>query len=283
MQNSIGRSSTDLSGAADFLDDSKLLLERASQKIQKSSGFFDQLQSTLIRLEAMTGTLSKISSAAGSSEVDQVAGCRRAAAGLDRTASDLRGMFDDAVGAGSAGKTLRAASAYKTISAAVDAAREAGFHAMDAALEAYAKLNPPDLRTQEGGFMDLGREAEMSRIRSEDLRQEAHGLQRNSADMSHQLERLRVSWRERSVLVAERLRDIDEVMREALRLPGSGQSGDAARAALFSATEALAEAERTWTMAGEAEERVLREMAWRMRELKSFSPEELSNIPRQST
>ncbi len=57
--------------------------------------------------------------------------------------------------------------------------------------------------TARGGGDSLQELSEATRVRSEDLSQEAHGLKRNAEDMGHQLDMLRQKWKEHTVMVRQ--------------------------------------------------------------------------------
>ena len=61
---------------------------------------------------------------------------------------------------------------------------------MDAAALAFKRADPP-------GKDHLGVRAEKSRVRSEDLSQEAEGLRQNSVDMGYQLRKIKNQWQVR--------------------------------------------------------------------------------------
>ena len=120
--------------------------------------------------------------------------------------------------------------------------------------------------------------AERSRVTSEDLSQEAEGLRRNAEDMRYTLRRLRQDWRQHTVLVEQYAREVRGVRREVAALPEVSES---ARAALFSATEAMGEASRVAQRVMQMTLRIKSELRARAREMQSFSPDELNNIPRK--
>ena len=94
----------------------------------------------------------------------------------------------------------------------MDEARDAAFLAADAAVLAYRSADPP-------GQGNLGSRAEKSRVRSEDLIQEAEGLKQNSVDMGHTLMRLHRRWQQHAALMEEYLKDLGIMRRELDRLP----------------------------------------------------------------
>ena len=89
--------------------------------------------------------------------------CQANAEKLYQSAVSLEAMFNNLVGV-NANEALKAANVYQQIISAMDEARDAGFAAMDAALVAYSRSDPP-------GVKDLKIQAEESRVKSEDLSQ----------------------------------------------------------------------------------------------------------------
>ena len=78
---------------------------------------------------------------------------------------------------------------------------------MDAASMAFNRAFPPSKDK-------LGIQAEKSRVKSEDLSQEAEGLLQNAVDMKYRLDKVRNEWKEQSVLIEQYLRNLGMMKRE---------------------------------------------------------------------
>ena len=249
------------------------LISTSREALSSTARQFNNLESALERLEKVRGRAGEaeeeVTSTLESHRVRHVLPCQDHAESLSSSAARLQATFEDHVGDGGE-LALRAAESYRRIAEAARAAQEATLAAMRNALE----LIDVDGEGQ-GDF--LRERAEAGRVRSEDLSQEAHGLKQNAADMGHRVDGLRQRWRERSALMMQYAGQLEEMRWELDRLP---QLGDPAREALFSANEALAEAERTFNGVLQMASRIREELYTRVEEMKSFSPKELSNIPK---
>ena len=170
-------------------------------------------------------------------------------------------------------KTLEAANAYHRITMTVLQSVRASDAAFTLALELIDRVR----QQNEDGY-DLFAQADVGRVKSRDLRQEAEGLRQNSREMQVQVEELILRWQSYILLVSKRHDDLKGVDRELDRLQiVSVLAEDAVR----HSSEALRQASSVHGSVSNVLDRITTELRLRVRELQSFSPEELGNIPRK--
>ena len=125
---------------------------------------------------------------------------------------------------------------------------------------------------------DMYAQADTGRVKSRDLRQEAEGLRQNSQEMQVQIEELILRWQSYILLVSKRQDDLQEVSRDL----------DGLQIVSILAEEAVRQSDSALQNAMTVHENVLNlfhqvtvELRQSVREMQSFSPEELGNIPRK--
>ena len=192
------------------------LIERSSSVLSRAANYFRNLGNAVQRMnrkgDQLEGLEMGISAVVEDYRTRFILPCQAHAEKLTQSAERLKTMFDTAVGASSESEAVRAANVYATIVQALDEAREAAFSAFDAARSAYSSAEPPS-------DLSLKAKAAASRMKSEDLSQEAEGLRQNAVDMKYQLQKLRQEWQERSVLVEQYHKNMGIMNRERQRFP----------------------------------------------------------------
>merc|ERR550532_893886 len=105
-------------------------------------------------------------------------------------------------------KTLEAANAYHSITMTVLQSVRASDAAFTLAIELIERVS----RQDERGY-DLFAQADVGRVKSRALRQEAEGLRQNSREMQVQVEELILRWQSYILLVSKRHDDLKAVDR----------------------------------------------------------------------
>ena len=137
--------------------------------------------------------------------------CLQHATQLVAVAEAVSSMFGKDRGMGA--KTLEAANAYHSITMTVLQSVRASDAAFTLAIELIERVS----RQDERGY-DLFAQADVGRVKSRDLRQEAEGLRQNSREMQVQVEELILRWQSYILLVSKRNDDLKAVDRELDRL-----------------------------------------------------------------
>ena len=144
-------------------------------------------------------------------KVRYVEPCLQHATQLVSEAEAVSSMFGKDRGMGA--KTLEAANAYHSITMTVLQSVRASDAAFTLAIELIERVS----RQDERGY-DLFAQADVGRVKSRDLRQEAEGLRQNSREMQVQVEELILRWQSYILLVSKRNDDLKAVDRELDRL-----------------------------------------------------------------
>jgi laminin alpha 1/2 len=190
-------------------------------------------------------------------------------------AQKVAAMFENRAGRLTVEQALQAANAYRGIMAAMEEARAASLNALDVALLAAKVADPPAGREK-----NLGRHAETSRQRSEDLRQEAQGLWKNADDMGILTRSIKLDVEKFVFDLEKKERLSAELYAELKRQSFVSEYATAARQAASKALNTSGVANmKTDTMV----EKIKLELRGKVNELNSFSAEELGQIPRRIT
>lgn len=196
--------------------------------------------------------------------------CRENADKLMVFSHELKDKFENTVDV-SMGQTLKAARAYQTIMLAMEKARDASYRAMNAAIKAYDQT----------GILKrdhVGPNAEASRVRSEDLSQEAEGLRQNSLDMGYQLQWIVKQWKEYSALIEDYRNTLELMRRDLGRVT---YVSDKAQEAVHMADNALGDVDRVGEGVNRLHFHITKDLFQRAQELSSFSEAQLNQIPSQ--
>eukprot|EP00094_Tigriopus_californicus_P001836 TCALIF_01772-PA protein Name:"Similar to Lama1 Laminin subunit alpha-1 (Mus musculus)" AED:0.11 eAED:0.12 QI:0/0.86/0.58/1/0.95/0.95/24/1780/2877 len=196
--------------------------------------------------------------------------CRENADKLMVFSNELKDMFENTVDV-SMGPTLKAARAYQTIMMAMEKARDASYRAMNAAIKA-------DDQTAILKRDRVGQSAEASRVRSEDLSQEAEGLRQNSVDMGYRLQWILKQWQEYTALIEDYGKTLELMRRDLGRVT---YVSDKAQEAVHMADNALGDVERVGEGVTRLHFHITKDLFRRAQELSSFSVAQLNQIPSQ--
>ena len=121
-------------------------------------------------------------------------------------------------------------------------------------------------------------QADTGRVHSRDLRQEAEGLRQNGRGMQVQIEELILRWQSYILLVSKKQDDLQDVSRG---LDGLQIVSVLAEEAVRQSESALQNAISVHQRVSDLFQRVTVELRQNVKEMQSFSPEELGNIPRK--
>jgi hypothetical protein len=262
-------------GNARMLDD-KQLLEDSASLTAKARQSFPQLQLVLDQLSNIGGGLEEketgLSAVVEDYQTRYVVPCRAHANKLLSYTTSLLSVFGSDLGV-DAKQTMRAANAYQRIMATIMQARTVAEKALIAGIEALERVQ----RRNTDGF-DLYAQADIARVKSRDLRQDAEGLRQNGREMQVQIEELILRWQSYILLISKRQDDLEGVNRDLDRLQ---IVSILAKEAVRQSDDSLREAERVHAKVSELDNRITKELQARAKEMQSFSPEELGNIPRK--
>ena len=259
--------------------DSVSMAEKSGAVVAQSREFFAKMGSLLASLKARAGELESremgLSGVVEDYRTRFVFPCQANAEKLYSVAQKVAALFENRAGRITVEQALQAANAYRRIVAALDEARTAALNALDAALLAAKVADPPAGREK-----SLGRRAETSRQRSEDLRQEAQGLWKNADDMSILTRSIKLDMEKYAFDLEKKKRLSADLQAEMKRHSYVSEYATAARQ---SASKALKEAGEANRKTDAMAEKIRLELRSRANELNSFSAEELGNIPRKLT
>ena len=170
-------------------------------------------------------------------------------------------------------QTLRAANAYhKILKTILDASKIAD----ETMILAQKVLDRVNLENDDG--YDLYAQTDEARVHSRDLRQESEGLQKNAQEMQIQMEELILRWNSYLLMISKRADDLEEVDRNLDRLQIVSVM---AETAVRHSNEAFREADNVHTKVVKAFSAIKNVLWIKVKELQSFSPDELGNIPRK--
>jgi len=243
------------------------VFSKANEYFQNIVILFKQLQE---RSEALEAREIGMSAVVEDYRTRYVLPCQANSEKLLAAAEKIKEMFNSNVGV-DAEQAIKAANAYRKIIDALDEARNAAFQALDASIAAYQVADPP-------GDNDLRKRAQNLRFISEDLKQEAQGLWKNSDDMGIQLNSIKLDLEKYSFDVEQNEKQILILQSE---LERHSYVSDYAVEAKKSAKEALEESELTEQRTEELVQRIDSDLKTRAYELNSFSAAELGSIPRK--
>lgn len=262
-------SSEMLKSGQDLLTSAKVTTQEARLSFNELRLLYERLAKWMNYLE---GNESKLGSLVQDYKSRYVEPCEKHTEKLLQEAANILALFDSDRGLG-AERTLEAANAYQRIIKTVLQASRAAEEAFTLSIGLIETVN----RKNEAGY-DLYAQADVGRVKSRDLRQEAEGLRQNSREMQVQMEELILRWQSYILLVNKRHDDLASVERELDRLQiVSVLAEDAVR----QSEEALRQATTVHQSVMEIFEKITQDLRSETREMQSFSPEELGNIPRK--
>ena len=263
----ISQANGNINDGKKLIEQGDILFESAKEFFQNIEVLFEKLQEKSKLLEAREIGMSAV---VEDYRTRYVLPCQANAEKLINIAQKIKNMFNNNVGV-DAEQAIQAANAYRRIIDGLDEARNAAFEALDASIMAYQVADPP-------GEKNLRNKAQNLRFVSEDLKQEAQGLWKNSDDMDIQLNSMKldlekymfdVKHNEKTILVLQ-----NEIERHSY-------VSEYAREAKKSAKQALDESELVKQRTDELVQRIEVDLKQRANELNSFSTTELGNIPRK--
>lgn len=253
----------------DLLEQSKSVTAKARDSFAGLKIVFNQL----LQLSAdVPSQSSELSNKVADYQARYVDPCKTHAERLLTEAENILNTFGLDRGLG-AERTLEAANAYQKIIKAVLGAGRAADEAFTLAIGLMDRVS----RKNSDGY-DLFAQADVGRVKSRDLRQEAEGLKQNSQEMQVQVEELILRWQSYILLVNKRREDLLTVERQ---LDGLQIVSVLADDALRNSENAVKRATTVHENVEKALERIELELRQKVREMQSFSPEELGNIPRK--
>lgn len=252
------------------------LLEEANEMNGKARSSFGQLKSLFSKLATWTGQLegdeSQLKNLVDKYFSQYITPCQKHSERLLVEADKVLNLFNRGRGLG-AEKTLEAASAYQRIIKTVLQAGRSAEEAFTLSLKLIEKIS----RKNRDGF-DLYGQADLGRVKSRDLRQEAEGLRQNSREMQVQIEELILRWQSYILLVSKRHDELLTVERNLDRLQIVSVL---AEEAVRHSEEALRRASILHEDVMKIFEKITVDLRSKAQELLSFSPEKLGNIPRK--
>ena len=277
------RTQTNCDDILKFNDDSidkmkgaELLLRDAREHNSKIRQVFRQMGMMSGRLRDL-GSQLKNAGFGLSEEVEDyrirlVEPCDKHAKKLLTIADNLLGMFGSELGM-NAEQKLRAANAYHRIMKTIlDASKVA-----DETLILIRKLMEQVASRNVDGY-DLFAQADEARVKSRDLRQEAEGLRQNAQEMQIQIEELILRWQSYLLMVNKRVGDLEDNDRNLDRLQIVSVM---AETAVRQSNDALREAETVDGKVSKAISDIKNHLWKKVKEMQSFSQDELGNIPRK--
>ncbi len=255
-------------------DDS--LLKQAKEINDRARLSFGQLRLLFDKVATQSSSLTdnegRLASAIDQYVTGFVRPCQEHANVLVTAADKVLALFDRDRGLG-AERTLEAANAYQRIIKTVLQAGRAAEEAFTLSINLVERIKK---KNQDG--YDLFAQADAGRVKSRDLRQEAEGLRRNSREMQVQMEELILRWQSYILLVNKRKDDVLVIERDLDRLQiVTVLAEDAVR----HSEESLRQAISVHDDVSKVCDRISQDLWQRVREMQSFSPEELGNIPRK--
>ena len=152
--------------------------------------------------------------------------------------------------------------------------------AADRARQVSLELQEKAQQSLNADGYDLFAQADTGRVKSRDLRQEAEGLRQNSREMQVQMEELILRWQSYILLVSKKQRDLQDVTRD---LEGLQIVSVLAEEAVRQSQAALQNSLTVHGRVSDLFQQISLQLWGQVRELQSFSPEELGNIPRKLT
>ena len=170
-----------ISNGKKMIEQGDLIFQSAREFFQNIVVLFRKLQSKAELLEEREIGMSAV---VEDYRTRYVLPCQANAEKLFNIAQRIKDMFNNNVGV-DAEQAIQAANAYRKIIDGLDEARIAAFQALDASIIAYQVADPP-------GDTNLRTKAQNLRFMSEDLKQEAQGLWKNSDDMGIQLNSIKL-------------------------------------------------------------------------------------------
>ena len=262
-----------------LIEKSKLALSQARDYFKKLGGVFGMMEKHGEDLEKIEIGLSEI---VEDYRQRYVIPCRDHALRLSQQLTEILNTLGNDLNAINRDERLRAAQVYIRIMESISEARKAAGDATRAATDAYRKIHPlsradqPDESDERAKSVKI--QAEMSRIRSQDLLQEAEGLHINTINMENQITDLKVKWNVYMMRLEEHKED---VMNMNIELDRFGRVGSMAASALDTSHQALTESEAIYERVLQTTTRITMELRRQVEELRSFAPDELGNIPRK--
>ncbi len=258
-------------GGQKLLVDAKNLLREARDGFNKLDLVYDNLRSIGGSLQEKEVGLSAV---VEDYRTRYVLPCKGNADRLTKLAAQVLDTFGVGLGV-NAEQTVRAARVYQKIMKTIFDARRIAGAALDMSVRAIERTREKDY----DGY-DLYAQADVARVRSRDLRQEADGLKQNSAAMQVQMEELILRWQSYILLMSKRSDELETVNRDLDRLQIVSVL---AKESLRLSEEAFREAEAVHNKVSDLNARISQELRSKADELHSFAPDELGNIPRRLT
>ena len=263
-----------ISFANSNIKNGKHLIEQGDHIFQSAREFFQNIIVLFRKLQSKAELLEAreigMSAVVEDYRTRYVLPCQANAEKLFNIAQRIKNMFNNKVGV-DAEQAIQAANAYRKIIDGLDEARIAAFEALDASIIAYQVADPP-------GDNNLRNKAQNLRFTSEDLRQEAQGLWKNSDDMGIQLNSIKLD-------LEKYLYDIKQNEKQILILESELERhsyvSDYAKEAKASAKQALDESQLAKQRTEELMQRIKVDLRTRANDLNSFSADELGSIPRK--
>ena len=256
------------------INEGKKLVEQGDLIFQSAREFFQNIIVLFRKLQAKSDLLEAreigMSAVVEDYRTRYVLPCQANAEKLFNTAQKIKDMFNNNIGV-DAEKAVLAANAYRKIIDALDEARNAAFEALDASIVAYQVADPP-------GDKNLRNKAQNLHFISEDLKQEAQGLWKNSDDMDIQLNSITLDLEKYLYAVKQNEKQILILQSEIER---HSYVSEYAREAKKAAQKALEESELAKQRTDALKQRIDVDLRTRANELNSFSTTELGNIPRK--
>jgi len=263
-----------ISFAKSHIKNGKSLTEQGDLTFQSAREFFQNIIVLFRKLQSKAELLEAreigMSAVVEDYRTRYVLPCQANAEKLFNTAKKIKDMFNNKVGV-DAEQAIQAANAYRKIIDGLDEARIAAVKALDASVTAYQVADPP-------GHNNLRHKAQNLRFMSEDLKQEAQGLWKNSDDMSIQLNSIKLDLEK--YLYDVKLNEKQIIILQS-ELERHSYVSDYAKEAKASAKEALAESDSAKQRADDLMQRIKVDLRSRTNELNSFSTDELGSIPRK--
>ena len=266
--------SSDMSG-----NTAEALLRQANRINGDATSAFGRLQTIHDRLVSVEKILrskeSGLSELVENYRINQLQPCQAHASRLQRESQKVLNMLGRDLGHG-AEKTLEAANAYQNIMRTVRYSRRAADRARQVSQELAEKAQ----QSLNAAGYDLFAQADTGRVKSRDLRQEAEGLRQNSREMQVQMEELILRWQSYILLVSKKQRDLQDVTRD---LEGLQIVSVLAEEAVRQSQAALQNSLTVHGRVSDLFQQISLQLWGQVRELQSFSPEQLGNIPRKLT
>ena len=257
-----------------------VLLNQAQRINGEAATAYNRLQSIHDRLMSLETILrskeSGLSQIVETYRINQLQPCQAHARALQQESQKVLNMLGRDLGHG-AEKTLEAANAYQNIMRTVRFSRRAADQARQVSLQLQEKVQ----QSLNADGYDLFAQADTGRVKSRDLRQEAEGLRQNGREMQVQMEELILRWQSYILLVSKKQSDLQQVTRD---LEGLQIVSVLAEEAVRQSENALQNSLNVHGKVSELlEQKISVELWGAVRDMQSFSPEELGNIPRKLT